>query len=146
MKIQGRESTINQDGTLSITNDAGNLVVITGTVFGTKVVIENIESAGSGYKVTANGMTLDIVSSDADKVISFVDTGSPDSIKRKNGSFIEPSVKLYKIREINADTNEETTFEQPTSSSEGLSTGKKILLIGAIAGVVYFAYRKLRVR
>lgn len=142
MLIQGRESTINSDGTISIKNSSGNIVVITGKVLGTTVKIENIQSTGSGYIVTANGMTMDILNADADKLISFVDTGSPTSIKRQNAGFLEPSISLIKVREINSQTNQVTNFDAPST----MTLGKKILIISLIAGGIYGAYRLLRVR
>ena len=143
MLIQGRDYTINSDGTLSIKNNAGNLVVVSGTVFGTVVKIENVEKTNAGYKVTANGMTLEILNGDADKLISFVDTGLPKTIKRQNAGFLEPSITLIKVREINSTTNEVTNFDMPVAK---MSLGKNILIIGLIAGGVYLAYRVLRVR
>jgi hypothetical protein len=140
MKIQDRDYTINSDGTLSIKKNNGNISTITGKLLGYDIKIEKIEKVGANYRVTANGgITKDILPTDADKLISFVDTGSPKTIKRQNAGFLEPSLSLFLVRETTP-SGQTTEFEiQPT----GLSMPKKIGLAVISLGILYFVYRKV---
>jgi hypothetical protein len=93
--LLGRNYTINTDGTISIANNQNKLQKIRLYTKLGDMNIKNITPTSDGYRITGGKMSKNVGSDVIKKVISFVDTGSPNIIE--SGSFIEPDLKLKKV-------------------------------------------------
>jgi hypothetical protein len=93
--LLGRNYTINPDGTISIANNQNKLQKIRLYTKLGDMNIKNITPTSDGYRITGGKMSKNVGSDVIKKVISFVDTGSPNIIE--SGSFIEPDLKLKKV-------------------------------------------------
>jgi hypothetical protein len=96
VNIEGRNTNINDDGTITIVDKNGNKqkIRMSLTTFG-DINVVNIQPANGGYNITGkSGMTQFVDNNKISQVIQFVDTNSPSEIK--SGSWSTPNLKLRK--------------------------------------------------
>lgn len=96
-KIIGRKTVINNDGTVSVENDKGQMVKIRmyvkllGDINVAKLVMKS-----DGLHVTGKAGRTEVIKTDmVREVISFVDTGKPDVLD--SGSPFLPNISLKKV-------------------------------------------------
>ena len=95
--VGGRASTINPDGTVTITDKSGKPHKVRMSLsVGGDINVANIQPANGGYNITGkSGMTQFVDNNKITQVIQFVDTYSPSEID--SGSWSTPNLKLRKV-------------------------------------------------
>ena len=97
LNISGRQSSINPDGTVTISDRNGRpqKIRMSLTTWG-DINVVNIQPVNGGYNITGkSGMTEFVGNDKISKVIEFVDTNSPNEIK--SGSWSTPDLLLRKV-------------------------------------------------
>jgi hypothetical protein len=97
VNVGGRASTINPDGTVTITDKSGKPTKVRMSLsVGGDINVVNIQPANGGYNITGkSGMTQFVDNNKISQVIQFVDNNSPSEIK--SGSWSTPNIKLRKV-------------------------------------------------
>ncbi len=97
VNVCGRASTINPDGTVTITDKSGKPTKVRMSLsVGGDINVVNIQPANGGYNITGkSGMTQFVDNNKISQVIQFVDNNSPSEIK--SGSWSTPNIKLRKV-------------------------------------------------
>jgi len=95
--VGGRASTINPDGTVTITDKSGRPTKVRMSLsVGGDINVVNIQPANGGYNITGkSGMTQFVDNNKISQVIQFVDNNSPSEID--SGSWSTPNLKLRKV-------------------------------------------------
>ena len=97
LNISGRQSSINPDGTVTISDRNGRpqKIRMSLTTWG-DINIANIQPVNGGYEITGKkGVTQFVENDKITKVIQFVDTNSPNKIE--SGSWSTPDLLLQKV-------------------------------------------------
>ncbi len=97
VNVGGRASSINPDGTVTITDKSGKPTKVRMSLsVGGDINVVNIQPANGGYNITGkSGMTQFVDNNKISQVIQFVDNNSPSEIK--SGSWSTPNIKLRKV-------------------------------------------------
>jgi hypothetical protein len=95
--VGDRASTINPDGTVTITDKGGRPTKVRMSLsVGGDINVVNIQPANGGYNITGkSGMTQFVDNNKISQVIQFVDNNSPSEIE--SGSWSTPNLKLRKV-------------------------------------------------
>jgi len=96
IKIMNRTISINEDGTLNITDINGKINKIRFTTKLGDINITNIEPKGNNLKITSrSGLSETIGEGVVNQIFNFVDTGKPKEID--SGSILKPNLILKKV-------------------------------------------------
>lgn len=100
VEVNGRDTLINNDGTVSISDKNGNKQKIRMSLdtpfMETNINVVNIKKTNGGYNITGkSGRTEFVDDQKIGKIISFVDTNSPSEID--SNSYTTPNLLLKKL-------------------------------------------------